>query len=58
MLVSKIIVKIILKTYWENSPGEDLPIVIYVWYSCSLFNPESLNLSNRHQFKYCNYQNA
>ena len=48
MLVSKIVVKIILKIYGENSPREDLSIVIYVWYLCSLFNPESFNFTNRH----------
>ena len=37
MLVSKIVVKIILKIYGENSPRGDLPVVIYVWYSSSLF---------------------
>ena len=29
MLVSKIVVKIMLKTYGENSPRADLPIVIH-----------------------------
>ena len=45
MLVSKIVVKVMFKIYSENSPGGDLPIVIYVWYLCSLFNPESLNFT-------------
>ena len=48
MLVSKIVVKVILKIYGENSPKDDLPIVIYVWYSFSLFNLEGLNFTDRH----------
>ena len=58
MLVSKIIVKIILKIYGDNSPRGDLAIVICVWYWCSLFNHERLNFTNRQQFNECNYQNA